>query len=1083
MALKSHRRRYFVITLVFWLWVSFCGLFGSQASSVSELFQNLKWRQIGPACFGGRIDDIEAVPENPQIIFIATASGGIFKSTNNGITWKAVFDKFGTSLSIGDIAIAPSDPNIIWAGTGEPNNRQSSSWGDGVYKSLDGGETWVCTGLKDTHHIGRVVIHPQNPEVVFVAALGHLWGPNSERGLFRTKDGGKTWEKILFINENTGVVDVALEENGRILYAAAYQRQRKAWGFVGGGPHGGLYRSLDGGETWTKLTTGMPEGDIGRIGIAISKSHPNIVYAIIENKQRGGVYKSEDRGDSWVRTCEFHGRPMYYSQLRVDPQNPNKIWLLDSELYVSIDGGKTFSSEGTGTKIHVDHHALWINPRNSDHLLLGGDGGFYMSYDGSKNWHFVDNLPIGQYYAIGVDNRSPYWVYGGTQDNGTWGIPSQTYSSAGILNTDVVNIAYGDGFYVAVDPKDHTAIYAESQNGRLYFVDLITREEKGIRPLPEDPEKEYRWNWSSPLLLSPHDSNVLYYGANKLLKTSDRGHSWTEISPDLTRNLDWKKLPIMGVERDENTLSRDDGVAAYGTITTISESPLKAGLIYVGTDDGQVQMTQDGGKTWQNLTDRFKLPGPRWVSRVLASCHSLNTAYVSFDGHQDDDFAPYIFKTENMGRTWVNISGSIPHGNVVNAIAEHPRNPMLLFAGTEFGLFFSTDGGKNWSLAGGDLPRAPIDDIIIHPQSNDLILGTHGRSIIIFDDLSPFELLSQALTQDVYLFPVREAVQFYEKRNLPDPGASKFVGPNPDYGALITYYLKDDPVPVPEKIEPKDRSLKSPDRGKEKIEKGTSPAEEVSPKEKTKESKVKIIIIDSDGKTVRELEGPDKKGIHRVSWDLRYPLSFEPKKGEEGWFGPPRGHFVLPGEYTIKLVARNQELIQKTKVSMDPQAKTDRRALQARFEASSRVSELQRAFKDGQKATESIDKELKRLDEILSQKNIEENIKKDAKSRIEAFRKKFEEKKKVFVGGWDSPLEFRIMDLAGQLQASTSAPTQAQLRMMDYLAKKLEESIEKMNEILTTEFPELEKYFANQGLKMAGLEPIKPPQKKTGGRP
>ena len=507
---------------------------------------------------------------DPKIIFVAAASGGIFKSVNNGLTWKPVFDEEGTSLSIGDLAIAPSDPNIVWAGTGEPNSRQSSSWGDGVYKSLDGGETWTFMGLRDTQRVGRVVIDPQNPDIVFVAALGHLWGPNPERGLFRTKDGGKTWQKVLSINDDTGVVDVAMEAGGRILYAAAYQRRRRAWGFVGGGPHSGLYRSLDGGDTWTKLTKGLPEGDIGRIGLAISPEPPPHRLCHHREQERGGVYRSDDRGETWTRNSDFNHRPMYYSQVRVDPLNPDKVWALGSPLFVSIDAGKTFTQRRHGRQDprrpprpldqpHRPRPSHARQRRRPLHVIRG-----------CKNWNFIDNLPIGQYYAIGIDNREPYWIYGGTQDNGTWGIPSRTYSSLGILNADVVNIAYGDGFYAAVDPKDPRVVYSESQSGRLYLVDLVTREEKGIAPVPENPEEKYRWNWSSPLITSPHDPDVVYYGGNKLFRSRDRGHSWEAISPDLTRNLDWKKLPIMGIVRNDDTLSRDDGVDHYGTLTTIS---------------------------------------------------------------------------------------------------------------------------------------------------------------------------------------------------------------------------------------------------------------------------------------------------------------------------------------------------------------------------------------------------------------------------------------------------------------------------------------------------------------------------------
>lgn len=1034
----------------------------------SDIFKHIKWREIGPANFGGRISDIEAVPENPKIIFVASASGGIFKSVNNGVTWKPVFDEEGTSLSIGDIAIAPSDPNIIWAGTGEPNNRQSSSWGDGVYKSIDGGETWKYMGLKETYYIGRIVIHPRNPDFVYVAALGHLWGPNPERGLYRTKDGGKTWEKILFINKDTGAVDVAIERNGRVLYAAAYQRRRRAWGFVGGGPYSGLYRSMDGGDTWEKLSKGLPEGDTGRIGIDISKSHPNIVYAIVQNKN-GGLFRSEDRGQTWTRMNKLNPRPSYYSQIRIDPLNPNKVWMLGSRLSVSIDGGKTFSvaaveirrsdrDKKAAENVHVDHHALWIDPKDPAHLLLGNDGGFYISYDGSKNYNFIDNLPIAQYYAIGIDNRDPYWIYGGTQDNGTWGIPSRTYSNRlGIRNSDVVNIADGDGFYVAVDPEDNTAIYAETQNGGLLFVDLETKEEKSLQPVPEDPKEEYRFNWNSPLILSPHNSNILYYGGNKLFKSVDRGHSWEEISTDLTLNQDWKKIPIMGVIRNENTLSRDDGVAHFGTTTTLCESPVQPGLIYVGTDDGNVQMTQDGGKSWQNLTEKFRLPGPRWVSRVLASHHGAGTAYVSFDGHQDDDFKPYIFKTTDFAKTWRNISGDMPDGMVVNALAEHPRNPNLLLAGTEFGLFISIDGGKKWVLAGGNLPRAPVDDIIINARDNDIILGTHGRGIVILDDIVMLEQLdSKVLDSEVYLFLPRKTTQYHDiKEVATDQGASEFSGANPDYGALITYSLKNDPPPMEEKPT---------------YEKKSDKAE----KEKKDDSKpmVKIVILDKEQNVVRELEGPDRKGFNRINWDLRYPLSFEPRAEDEGLFRRQKGPFALPGEYTIKLIARKQELIQKLQVRVDPRAKTTPEGLQARFEASMKVMEMQRTFVEAQTAIEEMDKEMKRIKEMV--KDLEK-VPEEIGDKIKNISEKLDKIKDFLKRGRRGPRS-EIWSLARQLQASSSAPTQSQLRKMQHLMTKVIEIVEKVNVLLTQEFPELQTQLDKSGIRPVIPKPIKPPE-------
>lgn len=998
-----------------------------------------QWRHIGPSSYGGRIDDIEAVVGRPATLFVGTASGGIFKTVNHGVTWKPVFDAHGGALSIGDLAIAPSDPNVIWAGTGEPNNRQSSSWGDGVYKSLDGGEHWSHMGLRDTHHIGRIVIHPTNPDTVYVAALGHLWGPNEERGLYKTTDGGRSWRKVLAINADTGVVDVALDADGRTLFAAAYQRRRRAWGFVGGGPHGGLHRSLDGGETWEKLAGGLPAGDVGRIGVEISKSHPEIVYAIYESKS-GGVFRSEDRGTTWTRMSSMNPRPSYYSQIRIDPRNPNKIWVLGGSLSLSIDAGKTFESEATQRLIHVDHHALWIDPNNPDHLALGNDGGLYFSYDGSRNWDFIDNLPIGQYYDIGVDGRDPYWVYGGTQDNGTWAIPSRTFSLLGITNADVINIAYGDGFYTQPDPTDPRLVYANSQSGRTYLVDLETREERGIRPVPADGKETYRFNWSTPMVVSSHDANVVYYGGNRLFRTSDRGQTWQVASPDLSRNQDWKKLPLMGPERSADTLSRDDGVSDFGTITTIAESPLQAGVLYVGTDDGQVQMTRDDGKTWQNLTSRFALPGPRWVSRVIASRQAAGIAYVSFDGHNDDDFSPYIFRTTDFGTSWTRVSGDLPHGMVVNALAEHWRNPRLLFAGTEFGLFVSMNGGQHWFRPGGNLPPVPVDDIVIEPRTNDLVLGTHGRSIIILDDITALEAFDTAARSDALLFPVRAATQYYEARQLPVPGASEYSGPNPPYGALITYYLKNAAAA------PKDSQAGA--------------------------GSVKIRVQDSSGRTIREIDAPGNQGLNRIAWDLRHPLSVESTVGSDGWFGPPKGPFVVPGEYTVTLVAGGREQSEKVLVRIDPRARTSPEALRARQAAGAALNEMLRAFDDAAKAVEALDREKDALDKTLASLGDQPAAVREA---VAALSKKLQVVRERFRGtGFGGP-RFEITDLAGQLQASTAPPTEAQSRTVERLGASLNEHITRLNEIITTDLPAVQSLMRAGGPAPSIVQPVRPP--------
>ena len=992
------------------------------------------WRHIGPASFGGRIDDIEAVPDDPRIIFVGTASGGIFRSRNNGVTWDPVFDSYGTALSIGDIAIAPSDPNIIWAGTGEANSRQSSTWGDGVYRSLDGGTTWQHMGLRETQTIGRIVIDPRDPNIVFVAAVGHLWGPNEQRGLYRSRDGGKAWQKVLGVDENTGVVDVAMDRDGRTLFAATYQRRRRGFGFAGGGPGSALWRSLDGGDSWERLTNGLPTGNTGRIGIDISKSDPNIVFAVIENKN-GGVFRSTDRGTTWTRQNSIDPRPSYYSQIRVDPQHPDHVWLLGTPLFVSSDGGKNFTSDSTYERIHVDHHALWIDPHRPDHMMLGNDGGLYFTYDGARHWDFVDNLPIGQFYDIAIDTRDPYWIYGGAQDNGTWGVPSRTYAKIGITNSDVVNIAYGDGFQAAVDPRDPRVIYANSQSGRAYVVDLETREEKGITPVSSDRKEKYRFNWNTAILLSPNDPNTYYFGGNKLFRSYDRGSTWKEISPDLTKNQDWKKLPLgTGVPaRDANMPSRDDGVSDFGTITTISESPKAAGTLYVGTDDGNVQMTTDGGGHWTDLTSRFRLPVSRWVSKVLASRYQARTAFVAFDGHNDDDMKPYLFKTMDGGATWTPIVGDLPDGIVVKTLEEDPRNPNLLFAGTEFGLYWTHDGGRHWTIASGNMPRVIVDRIIVNERNNDLVLGTHGRSIIILDDIAPLEAGDpSSLTEDVQLFPIRTATEIYEWRMLPFPGSAKFAAPNPPTGALVSYMLKDaasitmagSPMAATRSPRSSGDSTSRPDTVRT----------------------VKIQVLAADGALVQEMTAPGGRGMHRVVWDLRYQFKVSPPADEEGWFGTLRAPYVLPGEYTVKLLANGREVTQKVQVRADPRVNASTEALRARIDAGMKIGELNRAFTEGAKLFDRTDLEVKQLRAALKDSKSSGAISeadsalRDVSTRLDSLRPRFRAQ------GFGSPMG-RAFDLLGAMEASSGAPTEAQHRLLDHLTTELRENIEQLNEL------------------------------------
>ncbi len=995
------------------LLASFAGAARAQGPDAQRpALDQLRWRQLGPAIFGGRIDDIEAVPSRPTTIFVGAAGGGVWRSLNNGVTWTPVFDAYGGSISIGDIAIAPSDPNIVWVGTGEPNNRQSTTWGDGVYRSLDGGTTWTFMGLRDSQHIGRIVIHPRDPNTVFVAALGHLFGPNAERGLYRTRDGGRTWQKVLTIDENTGVTDVALDPDGRIVYAASYQRRRAGYGFVGGGPGSGLWRSLDGGDTWERLTNGLPAGPTGRIGIAIAASSPNTVYAAIENHD-GGVFRSDDRGATWRRTSTLDPRAMYYSQLRVDPQHPDRLWMLDTNVHLSIDGGKTFTTDSTAERIHVDNHALWIDPGNPDHMMLGNDGGLHFTYDGARHWDYINNIPIGQFYDVDVDQRDPYWLFGGAQDNGSWAMPSRTAALIGITGDDVINTAYGDGFYATADLRNPRYVFANSQNGRAYHVDLQTREEQGVRPVPDDPKEQYHFNWDTPQLRSPHDPGIIYYGGNRLFETRDAGLTWKVISPDLSRQQDWKKLPIMGLTRDSTTLSRDDGIEWYGTITTISESPLAAGTLLVGTDDGNVQMTTDGGETWRNFGDRFRLPAPRWVSRVLLSRFGTQIAYVTFDGHYDDDMMPYIFRSTDGGNSFTSIAGDLPAGTVVRALAEHPRNRDLLFAGTEFGLYVTWNGGRNWQLVRGTVPRVRIDDVLYNEKTDDLILATHGRGFIVLDDATLIEngdptTMGRPLT----LAPIRAATQQYMKRMLPMPGARTFAAPNPPEGALITYTIAT----------------------------ATNNADSMH-----------ITIADAAGRTVRTLTSSASRGVHRISWDLRYARVDGVTDQDEGWFGPPRGPWVLPGNYTVTIEGAGATASQNLEVRADPRVNAPRPALEARHTAELRLQELLRGFMAASRLWDGMSKEKAAIQESVKNNAAQHDsiapLMSDVTARLDSLAARFRP-------GFGGP-KFRYLDLDGSLQAALAAPTEAQQRELNALGAQLEEDVGKLNTLLTGGFADL----------------------------
>lgn len=1001
----------------------------------SDILKNFDWRCIGPANPGGRIDDFAVVRNKPSIIYVGTASGGLWKTANNGITWKPVFDSQETS-SIGDVAISLSNPDIVWIGTGEANNRQSSSWGNGIYKSQDGGSTWSNMGLRDTHHIGRVVIHPSNPDIVYVAALGHLWGPNEERGLFKSTDGGKTWTNTLFINENTGCVDVAMDpENPHILYAAAYQRQRTGWGFNGGGPGSGLYKTIDGGESWFRLTNGLPNGITGRIGIDIYLGNPEIVYAIIEHKD-GGVFRSENKGLSWKRMSDINPRPMYYSQIRVDPNNDQRVWVLGAEMFFSEDGGITWDTELIARAarekraVHGDHHAMWIDPADSNHLILGSDGGIYFSYDRGLTWDFIDTLPIAQVYEISYDMRKPYYVIGGLQDNGSWHGPSAAWFRPKITNDEWFRVGGSDGFYSQIDPRDHTRIFVESQNAGIERLNLVTGEYKSLRPMPENPEETYRFNWNSPFLLSAHDPNTLYLGGNKLFISEDEGENW-KATIDLTKQLDRENLLIMGVPPDEDTLSKHDGILFYGTITTISESPLQKGLIYVGTDDGNVQISKDGGETWQNIAKNIQgAPDYTYVSRVIASHHSLGRAYVTFDGHRNDDFNAYVFMTQDSGESWKNISNNLPKGSTINVIREHHKNPDLLFIGTERGAFFSLNRGNRWIKIQNDFPIVPVDDIAIHPRDNDLIFGTHGRSIWILDDISPLEKLTpDVLELPCHLFEIRPATvfNFFSRRAHYDFkglfGHKIFRAPNPPYGAIISYYLRCDI-----------------------------------------DDEVKIIIKDGTGTKIRELKGTGMSGINRVIWDLRhgYPSPSPPAKPEM-----KTGPSVVPGEYRIILKYLDHELTktvvveENTKVNLSLEERTQQ------HDALLRIYKLNPVISEVIQSANSIKNELDKLKTFLEKIPERPDPLHETVAAISAEIGRIFEKLNgnPQYGSQSRYYSIRsIMTIARSIESVSESPSKFQIQQIEKKSKELEEVVEQLNKIIEIDIPELNRILNELGI-------------------
>ncbi len=854
-----------------------------------SVFNGVKMRNLTPARTGGRIVDVAIHPQNHSIRLVATASGGVWKTVNAGTTWKPVFDGEG-SFSTGTIEFDPNNPNIAWVGTGENNAQRSVSKGDGIYKSTDGGNTWTNMGLKTSEHIGKIAIHPSNSNVVYVASQGSVWKDGGDRGLYKTVDGGKTWDRILHISETTGISDVNLDpRNPDVLIATAYQRRRHFGILVAGGPEGGAFKSVDGGKTWNALKGGFPQGELGRIGIARSPQKPDVLYAIVAGTESTkGIYRSENNGENWRKMNDYMViDAQYYMEIFPDPAQFDKIYIVDVFTKVSEDGGKTLNALNH-RGIHVDNHEIEFDPNNPDYLMMAGDGGIYESWDKGQNWRFTDNMPITQFYRVGIDNDTPFYnVYGGTQDNTTLGGPSQTTNRAGIRNSDWYRTLGGDGFQTRVDPEDPNILYSQYQYAGIVRYDRKSGERIDIQPQPKAGEPPYQWNWDSPLLLSAHNNKTLYFAANKVFKSADRGNSWKEISGDLSRQMDRNKMEVMGRVWGIDAIFKNVWTSPYGTIVAMTESPVKQGLLYAGTDDGLIQITENDGQSWRKIEGIPGVPKLAYLSDLFASPHDESTVFAVFNLHKYGDYTPYFFRSDDKGNTWKNISSNLPREEWGWTIYQDHVAPDLLFAGTEYGLHFSLDGGGHWIPLKSGMPTIAIRDIELQQRENDLVAASFGRGFYILDDYSFLREVSKAmLDKEAHLFEVNDALSYIQSN--PDGGAlgnTFFSSPNPQFGAVFTHYVKSPPMTMQQTRK----------KGEQQLIDDNQPVpypdwDEFTREKRESKPQLVFLISDARGEQVASVRSNVRKGIARTNWNLRYA-------GTDGTDGP----LVPPGTYTVQM--------------------------------------------------------------------------------------------------------------------------------------------------------------------------------------
>ena len=870
----------------------------------ADTLSGLALRGIGPAINSGRISDFAVTPGKRHRYFAAVASGGVWKTENAGTTWTPVFDHEG-SYSVGCVTMDPNNPNVIWVGTGENNSQRSVSFGDGVYKSLDGGQTWSHMGLRDSGHIGTIVVDPRDSDTVWVAAMGPLWNAGGERGVYKTTDGGETWERILYVSENTGVAEVWLDpRDPDTVYATSYQRRRHVWTLLNGGPESAFHKSTDGGATWRRIDNGLPSVDRGRMGLCISPQDPDVIYGVLDAAQgESGTYRSTDRGESWTKRSDHVTGGDYWNELFCDPHDIDTVYSVGVWLYVSKDAGATFHEVGEEHK-HVDNHAVWIDPDDPDYLLVGCDGGVYESFDRGTTWLFKENLPITQFYRVSVDNSKPFYkVYGGTQDNNSMGGPSRTLRESGISNEDWFITVGGDGYETRVDPTDPNILYAQWQYGGLVRYDRRSEEIVDIQPQEEPGENAHRWNWDSPLIISPHSHTRLYYASQRLFRSDDRGDTWTAISGDLSRQLDRDELPVMGRIWEMDAIHKNKSTSDYGNIVSLVESTLVEGLIYVGTDDGLIHVTSDGGESWTKIDKVPGVPARTYVSDLETSLFDADTVYATFDNHKQGDFEPYIAVSRDRGRTWSSMAGDLPEREVVYTLIQDHEKAELLFAGTEFGLYVTLDEGAHWHRLKGGFPTIQVRDLDIQRDWDDLAVATFGRGFYILDDYSPLRDLSEASLADTEaeLFPTREALRYIEKPDrIMSRGHGFYTAPNPPFGAVFTYWLRDGL---------KTRKELRQEAEAEAREAETDPPlpsmEELRREDLEEEPKVFLVVRDSAGQVVRRVEAPRGSGLHRIAWDLRWPSAEPTTLGPAAallpWETAPRGPLAVPGTYSATL--------------------------------------------------------------------------------------------------------------------------------------------------------------------------------------